>query len=89
MGTTLILLLSIIQIPCIIEGWLSYILNCIIKMLARITFLLAIVSLVWWPLDMLCGICWAYCECLKWKLQGRELLLRKNIMFCLLLLAFS
>lgn len=67
------ILLPIIQIPCAIEGWLSYILNCIVKMLAKIVFLLAIVSFVWWPVDMLCGICWAGCEWLKWKLQGKAL----------------
>lgn len=73
MKIILILLLSIVQIPCVIEGWLSHILNCIVKVLTKIVFLLAIVSFIWWPLDMLCGVCWAGCECLKWKLQGKLL----------------
>lgn len=70
MKTILVLLLSIIQIPCIIEGWISYFLNCIVKMLASIIFLLAIVSFIWWPLDLLSGICWSGCEYAKLKLQG-------------------
>ena len=57
MKIILILFLFIIQIPCVIEGWLSHILNCIVKMLAKIVFLLAIVSFIWWPLDVLCGVC--------------------------------
>ena len=52
MKTIIILLLSIIQLPCIIEGWISYFLNCIVKMLSSIMFFTAIVSLIWWPLDM-------------------------------------
>lgn len=73
MRTILIILLSIIQIPCILEGWLSYVLNYLIKMLARIIFLLAIVSFIWWPLDMFCGICWASCEYIKLKLQDVDI----------------
>lgn len=34
-------------------------------MLSNIIFLFAIVSLVWWPLDILCGTLWAVCEYLK------------------------
>lgn len=74
MKIIIVLLLSIIQLPCVVEGWISYFLNCIVKMLSNIIFLLAIVSFVWWPLDMLCGVCWASCECLKSKLQGSTLL---------------
>ena len=73
MRTILIILFSIIQIPCVLEGWLSYILNCLIKMLSRIIFLLAIVSFIWGPLDMFCGICWASCESIKLKLQGIDI----------------
>ena len=69
MRTILIILFSIIQIPCVLEGWLSYILNCLIKMLSRIIFLLAIVSFIWWPLDMF----WASCESIKLKLQGIDI----------------
>lgn len=61
----IILLLSIIQLPCVIEGWISYLLHCIVKRLSNILFLFAIISFVWWPLDMLCGIIWAGCEYLK------------------------
>jgi len=69
----IILLLSIIQFPCVIEGWISYFLNCIIKMLSSIIFLFAIVSFVWWPLDMLCGILWVGCECVKQKCLSRNI----------------
>lgn len=55
----LILILSLIQLPCVIEGWISYFLNCIVKLISDIIFLLAIISFVWWPLDMLCGALWA------------------------------
>lgn len=73
MKIILVLLLSVIQIPFIIEGWISYFLNCIVKMLSNIIFLLAIVSFVWWPLDMLSGICWSCCEYVKLKLQGIDI----------------
>lgn len=64
--------LSIIQIPFIIEGWGSYILNSILKFLSTIFFLLALISFIWWPLDMLCGICWMCCDWLKHKIWNRE-----------------
>ena len=36
-----ILFLSIIQLVCYVEGWISYFLNCIVKFLSRILFLFA------------------------------------------------
>ena len=68
MRILLILILSLIQLPCVIEGWISYFLNCIVKLISDIIFLLAIISIRRWPLDMLCGALWAGCECLKQKL---------------------
>lgn len=79
MKTILVLLLSIVQVPCIIEGWISYFLNCIVKMLANIIFLLAIISFIWWPLDMLSGICWSCCEYLKLKLRGIDIEFREAL----------
>lgn len=73
MKIVLILILNLIQLPCIIEGWISYFLNCIVKMLSNIIFLLAVVSFIWWPLDMLCGLLWAGCECLKQKILSRTI----------------
>lgn len=73
MRMLLILILSLIQLPCVIEGWISYFLNCIVKLISDIIFLLAIISFVWWPLDMLCGVLWAGCECLKQKLFSRNI----------------
>ena len=34
-----ILFLSIIQLVCYVEGWISFFLNCIVKFLSRILFL--------------------------------------------------
>lgn len=73
MKLVLIIFLSIIQVPFVVEGWISYIFNCIIKMLSRIVFLFIVISFIWWPLDMLCGICWASCEYLKLKLQDVDI----------------
>ena len=66
MKTIIILLLSIIQLPCIIEGWISY-------LLSSIMFFTAIVSLIWWPLDMLCALLWAGCEYIKQKCLSHNL----------------
>ena len=57
--------LSILQIPFVLEGWISYILNCVIKFLAKIFFPIAFVSFIWWPLDMLCSFSWMLCDWLK------------------------
>jgi hypothetical protein len=73
MKTIFVILLSVIQLPFVIEGWISYFLNCIMKMLSNITILFALISLTWWPLDMLSGACWAVCEYFKQKLLGRDL----------------
>lgn len=73
MRILLILILSLIQFPCVIEGWISYFLNCIIKLIYSIIFLLAMISFIWWPLDMLCGTLWAGCECLKQKVFSRNI----------------
>lgn len=79
MKATLALLLSIIQILCIIEGWISYFLHCIVKMLASIIFPLAIICFIWWPLDMLSGICWSCCEYTKFKLRGIDIEFREAL----------
>lgn len=73
MKTIIVLLLSIIQIPCFIEGWISYFLNSIVKLLSSLIFFLAIISFVWWPLDMLCGSLWAGCEYIKRNLLGDKI----------------
>lgn len=73
MRITLISILCLIQLLCVIEGWISYFLNCIVKALSDIIFLLGIISLIWWPLDMLCGLLWAGCEYLKQKLLLRDI----------------
>ena len=39
--------LSILQIPFILEGWISYFLNSIIKFLSAIFFPIALVSFAW------------------------------------------
>lgn len=73
MKLILVIILFLIQLPFVIEGWISNFLNLIVKMLSSIIFPLAIISLIWWPLDMLCSICWAGCECLKHKILGNDI----------------
>ncbi len=68
-----ILFLSIIQLVCYVEGWISFFLNCIVKFLSRILFLFSIISFVWWPLDMLCGFLWAGCEYAKQRIMGNRM----------------
>ena len=66
------IVLSILQIPFVIEGWISFFLNCIIKILAAIFFPIALISFIWWPLDMLCGFCWMLCDWIKRKLWDKN-----------------
>ena len=57
--------LSLLQLICVIEGWISYFLNFILKGISSILFFVAFISLIWWPLDMLCGLIWSSCDYLK------------------------
>ena len=59
------IVLSLIQLVCVIEGWISYFLNFILKGISSILFFVAFISLIWWPLDMLCGLIWSSCDYLK------------------------
>ena len=59
------LCLSIIQLPFVIEGWISYLLNCIVKAISRIFFPIVLISFIWWPIDLICGLCWMGCDWLK------------------------
>lgn len=79
MNTLLIIILSIIQLPFLLEGWISFFLNSIIKALSKILFIIAIISFVWWPIDMLSGICWTVCECAKFKLAGKDLSFQEGL----------
>ncbi|CAK7035740.1 MAG: hypothetical protein PARBB_01883 [Parabacteroides distasonis] len=81
MKTTLIIILTLVQFPFIVEGWISFLLNLLIKFLLQHDFLFffnflflgGLISFVWWPLDMLSGACWALCECIKAKLVNVHL----------------
>lgn len=73
MKTTLIIILTLVQFLFVIEGWISFLLNLLIKFLLQHDFLFffnflflgGLISLVWWPLDLLSAACWALCECIK------------------------
>lgn len=65
--------LSIVQLPFLIEGWISYFLHCILKFLSAIFFPIALVSFIWWPLDMLCGGCWMACDMLKHMIWNKSI----------------
>ncbi len=59
------LCLSIIQLPFVIEGWISYFLHCIVKTISTIFFPIVLITFIWWPIDLLCGFCWMVCDWLK------------------------
>ena len=64
------IILSDIQLPCVLEGWISYVLNSIVKAIASGCLIFGIVSLVWWPIDMISMLLWSSCDYLKfmiWK----------------------
>lgn len=65
------LLLNIIQVPFIIEGWISCFLLLIIKLLSRVLFIISLISFVWWPIDMLSLLGWMFCDYLKFKIWGK------------------
>lgn len=73
MRKLMIIVLWIIQLPCVIEGWLSSIMNNIVSGFGACCFPLAFISLVWWPLDMLCALLWAACEWLKNRLLEQQI----------------
>ena len=63
-------LLSIIQLPFVIEGWISYLLNSILKAVASCCIVMGLISLIWWPIDMISMLIWSSCDYLKfiiWK----------------------
>ncbi|MBQ4520081.1 MAG: hypothetical protein II999_05680 [Bacteroidaceae bacterium] len=62
---------TIIQFVCVIEGWISYFLNLILKSISSILFFLSIISFVWWPLDMLCAFIWMGCDYIKHKIWDK------------------
>lgn len=73
LGILVTFLLSIIQEPCVIEGWISYFLNGIIKAVASCCLVLGLVSLLWWPIDIISMLLWSSCDYLKyviWKKQN-------------------
>lgn len=65
------ILLSIIQYVCILEWWISYFLNCILKLLSTIFFPIALLSFVWCPLDVLSSYCWILIDMLKHMMWDR------------------
>lgn len=77
--TILISILSFLQLPFLIEGWLSFSLNLLIKLLLQfnsffnIILLFGVISFIWWPLDMLSAVCWGACEYAKAKLEKRNI----------------
>lgn len=73
------LILSLIQLVCVIEGWISYFLNLILKGISSILFILAILSFVWWPLDMLCGLIWSGCDYLKHRIWNKGFIWEASI----------
>ncbi len=79
MKIILISILSFFQFPFLIEGWLSFSLNLLIRLLLQYNFFFniillgGIVSFIWWPLDMLSAVCWATCEYAKVKLEKRNI----------------
>lgn len=70
--TILSICLTVIQLSFVMEGWISYFLNGIIKFLSAIFSPIAFISFIWWPLDMLCGICWICCDWLKHKIWNKR-----------------
>lgn len=76
----LVLPLNLIQVICVIEGWLSYFLHYIFKQISKVIFILAIVTFVWWPLDLLCGVLWAGCECLRRRLASQKITFSEALM---------
>jgi|ADurb_Cas_03_Slu_FD_contig_21_2713014_length_1052_multi_5_in_0_out_0_2 hypothetical protein len=75
----LTLVLNIIQIPFIIEGWISYLLNLMIMFLSKIIFIISLLSFVWWPIDMLSLLGWVICDYLKYKIWGKAFLFKESI----------
>lgn len=65
-------LLSVIQLPCVIEGWISYFLNSIIKAIASCCLVLGLVSLLWWPIDMIFMLIWSSCDYLKYAIWKKK-----------------
>jgi hypothetical protein len=59
------LFLTLIQYIFIIEAWISYVLNSLLKFLSTFFFPIALLSFLWWPLDMLCGFCWMILDWIK------------------------
>ena len=72
------LILSIIQIPFLIEGWISYLLNLVVKFLSKIIFIISLVSFVWWPIDMLSLLGWIICDYVKYKIWGKVFLFKAS-----------
>lgn len=64
-------ILSVIQLPFIVEGWISFFLNYILKVVSSIFFPFAILSFVWLPIDFICGVSWSCCDYLKYKIWNR------------------
>ena len=73
------IILSLIQFVCVIEGWISYFLNRILKAISSILFIVAILSFAWWPLDMLCGAIWSGCDYLKHKIWNKSFLWEASV----------
>lgn len=72
------LILSVIQIPFLLEGWISYLLNLVVKFLSNIIFVISLVSFVWWPIDMLSLLGWVMCDYIKYKIWGRTFLFKAS-----------
>ena len=64
-SSVLTLCLSILQLPFVIEGWISYFLHYTLKIISAIFFPIVLISFIWWPIDLLCGLCWMGCDWLK------------------------
>ena len=65
-------LLSIIQLPCVLEGWISYFLNSMIKAFASCCLVLGLVSLLWWSIDMISVLIWFVCDYLKFAIWRKS-----------------
>lgn len=59
------------SITIIVEGWISFFLNYILKVVSSIFFPFAILSFVWLPIDFICGVSWSCCDYLKYKIWNR------------------
>lgn len=69
----LYILLSIIEIPFMIWGWISFLINLIVMPLSRGCLIFIIPSLIIWPIDIVSSMLCTCCIYLKNKVIGVNL----------------